>query len=172
MLASYLGFMDQYHGSPSGRTFHGKMKQHLLSPPVTPNAGVHAVKTTQKTNNFSRLGKPNIHETKMRTNPSLMKSSLLDHHHKGLQNIHKSINVLERLPQFDRFAREDQEQLRTNTLENNAEGLGGSFVDTNIIVKSTVEDENISGTGAGVLNLLNQFVVAHNGENNGRTGIV
>ncbi|KAI5806382.1 autophagy protein Apg9-domain-containing protein [Geopyxis carbonaria] len=171
MLASYLGFMDQYHGSTPGRQFHGKRRQQIVSPTVTPNVGVPSVKCTQKAQQSRTLGKSNIYETQRRINPSLMKSSLLDHHHKGA---HTNIcgDLIEHQLENDPFICEAQERSYIAELQDDTAGLGGSFVDTNVTLNATMEDEQMASTGAGVLDLLNQFVVAHNGENTGRTGIV
>jgi hypothetical protein len=102
---------------------------------------------------------------------SMMRSSLLDHHHQPAA-FNRSTRAGFQPTSADLLREEDHEDSsETANASGYRSNLGESFVSTG--VKSTVagldEDHPVSG-GAGVLGLLNQFVAAHGGEGGARPG--
>jgi hypothetical protein len=141
MLASYLGFMDQYHPSPNRGGGGGKRPQ-----PTHPHPFINSNPVGSTCFPQNRRGAPNLAQSMLGRGgiqgSVMMRSSLLDHHH---------------------------QPLRTNIREEDEEdegGLGDSFVSQGVEENSSLKrsegvDKPISG--AGVLGLLNQFVAAHDG---------
>ena len=111
-------------------------------------------------------------EGSSRMQSSMMRSSLLDHHHQPPATFGRNTRPGFHPSSADSLKEEDHEDTSDEGgAPEYRNDLGESFVSTG--VKSTVagldDDQPVSG-GAGVLGLLNQFVAAHGGESGARPG--
>lgn len=180
MLASYLGFMDQYHapngrGGPAGRR-GGPPVAHSSLGTRTPAHFRHIQEAPQPQSTARNLAKSMHRDSPMRMQASLMRSSLLDIHHQPTAQsarhprtpVFPVASVKEEEQEDDQvppeFLGPHGQRFRSN--------LGESFESGGL--RSTLrEDESVGGAaGGGVLDLLNQFVGAAQGEGAGRTTIV
>jgi len=177
MLASYLGFMDQYH--PTNK--HGKRLQpthpFMISPVLTGDNAAAAGRWPQ-----NRYGQdqraPNLAQSMFRENPTrmqssmMMRSSLLDHHHQPANTYNRNPRAGFHPSTAASLKEEDdyEDNLRNTSARGFQDGLGESFVSSGVkgIQTEHTDDKPVSG-GAGVLGMLNQFVAA-GGEGAGRPG--
>lgn len=192
MLSSYLGFMDQYHGtqikSGHGKRQHqGAMRPYMMSPMMTADM-------TKSTNNQYTLNRrqeiPGVgmHKSVHRESPgkmgaSMMQSSLLDPQHQP--GTHVAFSRTMRQPMFHPSSAEslrEEEEGEESSITPRQDGkqryrsnLGESFMSTHVTgtMLEATEEEQSSG-GANVLDLLNQFVGGggHGGEGAGRPGVI
>lgn len=198
MLASYIGFMEQYHGYPNARGQHSRRftgpntyaQSQMLQSSYNPAAD--RTPTGARTPGGPARGQPpyatartlarSIHqaESPARMQSSMMmRSSLLDMHH---QPPAPFTARQARVPQFATAGSlkeepEDDDQVPEEFLGNRSgaryrSSLGESYESGGL--KSTLKgtDESFgAAAGGGVLDLLNQFVGATEGTA-GRAGVV
>ena len=148
MMASYMGFIQQYHAPGKGvkRTQPTHPSMLPLSPTQTIDGRWRAPQDQRLHNPSQSL----YRDSQGRTTASMMRSSLLDHHHQPRNT---------RL--FQPSLREEDEDSESGTPRYRS-NLGESFV-SNGIGEGVDEERPSSAAGAGVLDLLNQFVGATEG---------
>ncbi|KAF8250229.1 APG9-domain-containing protein [Wilcoxina mikolae CBS 423.85] len=177
MLASYLGFMDQYHPTTKNGRRQQPTHPFMVSPVLAGDNTAAANRWAQNRRGPQDQRAPNLVQSIFRESPGrmqssmMMRSSLLDHHHQPAA-FNRSTRTGFQPTSADSLREEDHEDSsETADAPGYRSNLGESFVSTG--VKSTVagldEDNPVSG-GAGVLGLLNQFVAAHGGEGGARPG--
>lgn len=161
MLASYIGFMDQYHGGHSNK--NGKRPHRYTFSPVlgTDNIGGKSRHPHARRTGPQDQRAPNLVQSVYRDNPSrmqssmMMRSSLLDHHHQPSEFIRSA-----KTTNFSGESLREEDELLQSIGQTFTGNLGESFVLSGIGNESMIrtEEDPPTGDGAGVLGLLNQFV--------------
>jgi len=169
MLASYLGFMDQYHTGPNNRNGRWSQPAHpyMFSPNLHPDNASRFRRMIPQDQRAPNLAQSVFREPAGRMQSSMMmRSSLLDHHHQPTHFNRTPRSGFQLPSSGDSLKEEDEEssrspsQYRSNLEESFvSEGIGATI--------SASDDDKPTSGGAGVLDLLNQFVGAH-GEAAGR----
>lgn len=161
MLSSYLGFMDQYHGTQIKGG--GGKRQHQRPYSMSPMLTAEMAKSTQ----YRRQDNAGMHKSVHRDPPGrmgssmMLQSSLLDPQHQPLV-FTRSL----RQPMFhpsNAVEEEDEEEAsvtpRGDKKMRYRSNLGESFMSMQITgTMVEAEEEGSPGGGANVLDLLNQFV--------------
>ena len=185
MLASYLGFMDQYH--PGHK--QGKRQQPTHPSMVLPSLadGNLAGSRWQPRRGPQDQRVPHLSQSIFRDAPNrmtssmMMRSSLLDHHHQpapagfGTARSTRFHPPNKDVPLKEEEDEEESPQTGSQGYHDRGAGqLGESFVSQGVEETDVFNDDGESGSSgasAGVLGLLNQFVAAH-GEGGGtRAGV-
>lgn len=181
MLSSYLGFMDQYHGTQAKGG--GGKRQHQRPYSMSPMLTAEMTKSTTNTYSHNRPQQSGMHKSIHRESPGrmggsmMLQSSLLDPQHqpsafaRGMRQpmFHPSSAVEE----------EDEDEAQSITPRGDGKmryrsNLGESFMSTAVTgtMMEAAEEEG-GGGGANVLDLLNQFVGGGgHGEGQGGRGVI
>lgn len=184
MLSSYLGFMDQYHGtqiktSRGGRQHQGSMRPYMTSPIMAADMNKSMYSQRRQETSGPGVGKSMHRDSPGRMGASMMQSSLLDPQH---QPIYGAFSRNMRQPMFhprsaESLREEDEEEESLTKPGHNGKqryrsNLGESFMSTNVTTTMMeIVDEGQAGPRTNVLDLLNQFV-GGGAENAGRPGVI
>lgn len=198
MIASYIGFMDQYHNPqnrPLGREprrNHVNQMQpdrgHPFSPALTMHMSTHRRPDFPNQHGFN----PNpglvrgagVGASMYREGPRggpggggmgasmMMRSSLLDYHHQPVGRTPRMTGFQDSV-----FREEDEEDNTDRGRPGHSEGNLGESFDSVIEHSRMHEEEESEGEDAGVLGLLNQFMGHHTpgvaaAAATGRTGVI
>lgn len=181
MLASYLGFMDQYH--PGHKQGKRQQPTHpsMISPNLTSDNNIAGGRWPHPRRGPQDQRVPHLNQSVYRDAPNrmttsmMMRSSLLDHHHQPTSTGLGARSTRFHPPNMDKPLKEEdsEEASSQGGIQGYRGQLGESFVSQGVETTEDAFDDGVesAGASAGVLGLLNQFVAAH-GEGGGTRAAV